>query len=226
MKELLTKAYAAPTPWWDDLFKALIDNGSAKHLVFYFHDDAAQQATEKLNAAGRMAESTDDYFMVADVNFGGAKANFFVTQEVVGEFEISGDGTITRMMTVTYTNPAAPSNCNLEAGQLCLNAGLPDYVRVYLPKGSQLVETLGLDEESKVYEENGKTVVEGFLKIHPQSSAKTVYKYRLPWKVDEAPDKLVIQKQVGADVPRYKIELPDRVEEFDLTGDREFSLRW
>ena len=226
MKELLNKAYAAPTPWWDDLFKAMVDNGAAKHVVFYFHDQAAQQAAEKLNAAGRMDESGGDYFMVQDVNFGGAKANFFVTQEVVGELEIGGDGTVTRTMTVIYTNPAPPSNCNLEAGQLCLNAGLPNYVRIYVPRGSQLVETLGLDEEPKVYDENGKTVVEGFLKIHPQSSAKTVYKYRLPWKTSQAPRRLIIQKQVGADAPHYKIELPDRVEEFDLTGDREFSLRW
>ncbi len=225
MKELLTRAYAAPTPWWDDLFKALIDNGSAKHLVFYFRDEAAQQAAEKLNAAGRVDDSGGDYFMIQDVNFGGAKANFFVTQEVVGELQIESDGTITKTMTVTYTNPAPASNCNLEAGQLCLNAGLPDYVRVYLPKVSQLVEALGLDEEPKVYDEMGKTVIEGFLKIHPQSSAKTVYKYKLPWKASQAPDKLVIQKQVGADAPHYKIELPDRVEEFDLTGDREFSLR-
>ncbi len=226
MKELLTKAYAAPTPWWDDLFGAVVDNGAAKHVVFYFHDESGQQAAEKLNAAGRMAEPAGDYFMIADVNFGGAKANFFVTQDVTGELQIDGDGTITRTMTVTYTNPAPASNCNLEAGQLCLNAALPDFVRVYLPKGSQLVESLGLDEEAKVYEDNGKTVVEGFLKIHPQSSAKTVYKYRLPWKAGEAPDKLVIQKQVGADRPHYKIELPDRVEEFDLTGDKEFSLNW
>jgi hypothetical protein len=226
MKELLNKAYAAPTPWWDDLFKAIIDNGSQKHMVFYFLDGAAQQAAEKLNAAGRVVETRDDYFMIQDVNFGGAKANFFVTQEVVGELSIGGDGTITKTMTVTYTNPAPPSNCNLEAGQLCLNAGLPDYVRVYVPKGSQLVEALGLEEEPKVFEDNGKTVVEGFLKIHPQSSAKTVYKYKLPWKSGQAPGKLVIQKQVGADLPHYKIELPDRVEEFDLAGDREINVKW
>lgn len=226
MKELLTKAYASPPPWWDDLFKVLVDNGAQKHLVFYFRDPEAQAAAEKLNAAGRMAETGDDYFMVQDVNFGGAKANFFVNQEVVGEMQIDGDGTITKTMTVTYTNPAPASNCNLEAGQLCLNAGLPDYVRIYLPEGSQLTEALGLDEEPKVYQENGKTVVEGFLKILPQSSAKTVYKYKLPWKASEAPDKLVIQKQVGADLPHYKIELPDRVEEFDLAGDKEFTLQW
>lgn len=226
MKELLTKAYASPPPWWDDLFKAIIDNGTGKHLVFYFHDGEAQAAAERLNVAGRITETDGDYFMIQDVNFGGAKANFFVTQEVVGELQIGGDGTVSRTMTVTYTNPAPASNCNLEAGQLCLNAGLPDYVRVYLPKGSQLTEALGLDEEPKVYEDNGKTVVEGFLKILPQSSAKTVYRYKLPWKAGEAPGKLVIQKQVGADVPHYKIELPDRMEEFDLTGDKEFSLQW
>lgn len=226
MRELITKSYAAPKPWWDDLLKAFVNNATQKHIVFYFKDQDFQNVAEKLNVAGQVNQNNGDYLLVTDVNLGGAKANFFVKEEVTQNLEIGKDGTITKKLTVVYTNSAPPSNCNLEAGKLCLNAPMPNFVRIYVPQGSQLVEALGLDDEPTVREEFGRTVFEGFIKINPQSSAKTVYTYSLPWKVGQAPKSFIIQKQVGKDQPHYKIELSDRIEEFDLTGDKKFSLNW
>lgn len=226
MRELVVKAYGAPKAWWDDLFKIFIKNAAEKHLVFYFHDDEFQNAAEQLGAAGRVENTDGDYLLIDDVNFGGAKANFFVTQDVKQQLQVGGDGTITKTLTITYTNPAPASNCNLEAGQLCLNAPLPNWVRIYVPKGSELVESVGLDDKAKVGEDLDKTVFEGFVKINPQSSAKTIYTYKLPWKAKQAPGNLVIQKQVGKDSPHYQVELPNRLEEFDLTGDKILIFNW
>lgn len=226
MREIIVKAYAAPKAWWDDLFKVIVDNTSNKHLVFYFADEELQQAAESLGAAGRVSETEGDYLLVADVNLGGAKSNFFVTQDVTSQLDIAADGTVKRTLTVTYINSAPASNCNLETGQLCLNARMPNYTRIFVPKGSQLIESVGLDEEVAVTEENGKTVFEGFVNVHPQSSTKTIYTYTLPWRATEAPSGLVVQKQVGKDVSRYKMELPDRVEEFELSSDKSFDFDW
>lgn len=226
MRELIVRAYGAPKPWWDDLFKTVVGNAQAKHLVFYFFDDQFQQAAEQLEVAGRVTPADGDYLLITDVNFSGAKANFFVTQSVEQRLSIGPDGEISKTLTVTYTNSSPPSNCNLEAGQLCLNAVMPNYVRVYLPKGSQLVEVVGLDEKLGTREEQGMTVVEGFLKISPQATTKTSYTYRLPWKSSEAPTTFFIQQQVGKDVSHYRLELPDRVEEFDLVGDKRLRLEW
>ena len=197
-----------------------------KHIVFYFSDSEFQTAAEKLNAAGRVVDVSGDYLMITDVNFGGAKANFFVQQDVVGQLKIDPDGTLTRTLTITYTNPAPASNCNLEAGQLCLNAPMPNYVRIFVPKGTKLVEAVGLDEEVVTKEELERTVFEGFVKVNPDSSTKTIYTFILPWKKSDAPKELLVQKQVGKDTTHYKLELPDRVEEFDLVGDKTFLLSW
>lgn len=226
MRELIVRAYAAPKPWWDDLFKTVVSNGQAKHLVFYFFDEKLQQAAEQLNVAGRITKPEGDYFMLVDVNFGGAKANFYVTQDVEQKLDIGQHGEVTKKVTITYSNPAPPSNCNLEAGQLCLNAPLPNYLRVYVPKGSQLVEVIGLDEDLGVTEENAVTAFEGFVKITPQSTTKVVYTYVLPWKSQEAPETFLIQQQVGKDTSHYRLELPDRIEEFDLVGDKLLRLTW
>lgn len=225
MRELIVKAYDAPTAWWDDLLKIVGENVAGKHIVFYFPDEEFQAAAEKLNAAGRVADTTDDYLMITDVNFGGAKANFFVTQSVTSQLAIDADGTLTRTLTIEYDNPAPASNCNLEAGQLCLNAPMPNYVRIYVPKGSELVESVGLDDAAVVKEELGRTVFEGFVKVNPQSTTKTIYTYALPWKQSDAPKEIVVQKQVGKDSSHYKVESLHDVHEFDLDTDRTFPFR-
>ena len=226
MRELVVKAYGSPTAWWDDLLNMFGKGVAEKHIVFYFPDSEFQTAAEKLNAAGRVVDVSGDYLMITDVNFGGAKANFFVQQDVAGQLSIGGDGTLTRTLTITYTNPAPASNCNLEAGQLCLNAPMPNYVRIFVPKGTKLVEAVGLDEEVVTKEELERTVFEGFVKVNPDSSTKTIYTFILPWKKSDAPKELLVQKQVGKDSTHYKLELPDRVEEFDLVGDKTFPLSW
>lgn len=226
MREIIFKAYAAPKPWWDDLLQAFGDDISEKHIVFYFTDENLQLIAEKLNIAGKMDNTEGDYLMLADTNLGGAKSNLFIDEEITQEMTIGDDGTITKKLTVIYSNTAPASNCNLEAGQLCLNATTPDLVRVYIPLGSQLIEAVGFDDKVEVKEDLGKTVLEGFVRISPQSSTKTIYTYVLPWKSLSAPKTLLIQKQVGKEIPRYKVELPDRIEEFDLTTDKSFNLSW
>lgn len=226
MREIIFKAYAAPKPWWDDLLRVFGDDISEKHIVFYFMDENLQSIAEKLNIAGKTDNTEGDYLMMVDTNLGGAKANLFIKEDVLQEMTIGNDGTITKKLTTTYTNTAPASNCNLEAGQLCLNATMPDLVRVYVPLGSKLVEAVGFDDQVEIKEDMGKTVLEGFVKIAPQSSTKTIYTYTLPWKSSQAPKFMTIQKQVGKEAPHYKIELPDRVEEFDLTTDKSFNLSW
>jgi hypothetical protein len=104
-----------------------------------------------------------DYFNINEANFGGAKSNMFVSEAVTQDYNVAADGTVTKTVTVDYKNPYAPSDCNLERGNLCLNAVLRDWFRIYVPKGSQLVSSQGSEVKMTSYEDLGKTVFEGFL---------------------------------------------------------------
>ena len=151
----------------------------------------------------------------------------FVEQSVDQEITISDTGEITKKVTVTYKNPHPPSNCNLEAGQLCLNGTLRDFVRLYVPRGSTLVEALGFEEgTSQTSEDLGKTVFEGFFKLQPQSQAKIIFTYKLPLKATGKNYKLLIQKQPGTKTPHYIITTNGEPrEEFDLTSDKEITIK-
>jgi len=229
MHSILANAMGSPRKKWPEFFNIALANIQEKHLLFYFFDEELQKAIEALNAGGRLQETEKDYFHLNDCNFAGAKSNMFIEQSVKQEIEIDGDGTVTKTVTIDYRNPAPASNCNLEAGDLCLNGLYRDWVRLYVPKGSELIETTGAEVETKVYEDLGKTVLETFYgdqaPLRPEGTKQLIFKYKLPFKLEkgEAYD-LLIQKQPGTYSPEYEIILNNQQEVFELTTDRHLKL--
>lgn len=226
MQTLLVKAYGSPKAVWPQLFEILIRNIGQKHVLFYFFDDKFQQAAEGVKVAGRILPYEGDYFHLNDTNFGGAKSNMFIDQAVTQEISLNQTGTVTKKVTVTYKNPQPSSNCNLEAGQLCLNGVLRNFVRVYVPSGSTLVEALGFEDGTvKTSQDLDKTVFEGFFKMEPQSQAKIIITYKLPSTVTGKTYSLLIQKQPGSKSIPYTLSLNGRTQEFDLTSDKELIIK-
>lgn len=220
MQTLILKAYGAPQQAWPSLFEVILQSIQEKHVLFYMLDESAQTALESAGFAGRVKDTNNDYFMVVDANLGGGKANLFITQSVEDNITVSPDGT-SHSVTITYDNPAPASNCDPEAGKLCLNPAYMGYVRIYLPQGSQINQTLGFDDGSEaVSEDLGKSVVEGFFRFQPQSRAKIKIDYRSNYQpTDEY--QLFIQKQPGQKQPHYTITFNNQEkQELDLTQDK------
>ncbi|MBU3957141.1 DUF4012 domain-containing protein [Patescibacteria group bacterium] len=229
MHSILANAMGSPRKKWPEFFNITLAAIQEKHLLFYFLDEELQQAMEALNAAGRIKEAEGDYFHLNDCNFAGAKSDMFIERSVKQEIEIASDGTVTKMVTIDYRNPAPPSNCNLEAGELCLNGLYRDWVRLYVPQGSELIEATGAEIETKVYEDLGKTVFETFYgdqaPLRPEGKKQLTFKYKLPFKLEKGEDyQLLIQKQPGTYNPEYEIILDSQQEIFELTTDRHLQF--
>lgn len=220
LQTIITKAYGSPKQIWPQLLQTVIASIAEKHVLFYMDDPAEQQAAELVNVAGRIQDQTGDYLHINDTNFAGAKSNMFTEQEVEQLIEIADDGTIIKTVTIKYQNPFPPSNCNLEAGELCLNGILRDYLRLYVPQGSSLIEAVGSEVEVETKEDLGKTVFTGFFTLQPQSQAKLIFKYRLPFKVADDYT-LLIQKQPGTKSTKHTIVTPKGRSELALSQDRE-----
>lgn len=224
MHSILLNVMNSPKKLWPQFMEIGLKNINAKHLMFYFPDDPeAQAAADAFNASGRVKEFSGDYLYLNDTNFAGAKSNLYVEQTVDQEIEMAGDGTVTKTVTITYTNPEPADDCNLESGGLCLNGILRDWVRLYVPEGSELKEVLGSDIELTVNKDLGKTVFEGFIELRPESRTKIIFKYTLPFKFN-GDYSLLIQKQPGAKNHHYTVSLGNEVQEFDLDADREVKF--
>jgi len=224
MHSILLNVMNSPKKLWPQFVEIGLNNIKAKHLMFYFPDDPVMQAVaDAFSASGRIREYDADYFHLNDTNFAGAKSNLYITQDIEQVIDVASDGTITKTVTITYTNPEPADDCNLESGGLCLNGLLRDWVRVYVPEGSQLVEVLGSDIAAVVNKDLGKTVLEGFIELRPESRTKLIFKYTLPFK-KTGEYRLLLQKQPGAKNHHYSVSLGNNTQEFVLDADRELTF--
>lgn len=196
MQAILLKTYSAPKQQWPQLFELAWDSMKGRHLQMYFQDEQAQLAAENVKAAGRQLPiENSDFLAIVDANLGGAKSNLFTNYKVEQLITGPENGQLTKTVTITYRNTRKADNCNLEAGQLCLNSTLPDWHRLYLPANSQLIKAQGFTQEPKQYQERGFSVLDGFFKLEPNGQAKVKVEYTVPYT---QPDyHLYIWKQGG-----------------------------
>src|SRR3989338_4748981 len=223
---LMQKALGfSPSKYWGKLVQEMFRNLQEKHILVYFVDSDLQKSVEKLNFAGKMRPYEGDFLHINNVNFAGAKANLFVTESITSKTTTAGDKT-TREVAIEYRNPYRHSDCNLERGGLCLNATLRNWVRVYVPKGSQLIDFKGSEKKVQTYDDLGKTVFEGFLRINPEGKAHAIVSYTIPKASVQNPYRILIQKQPGTYNQKLRIDLNGR-NIFDgvLDVDREIKAR-
>lgn len=246
LRDILQKALGvSPSQYWGQLFQMLITQINEKHVMGYFHDAEIQKAAESFNMAGRIMMKGDtaavlkykegegwDYLHVNNSNMGGAKSNMFVSEKMTKDTTVNSDGTVTTKLTVDYKNPYPGSDCGLESGGLCLNAPLRNWVRVYVPSGSKLVESKGVisPKDNKpvpmdTYESLGKTVFEGFLIVNPLGTAKLELTYTSPVKSQDGKYRLLLQKQPGTEGTEVLVRLGGRDrKKVELLTDTEVTL--
>lgn len=223
MHSLMQNAMGSPKSLWPQFLNMGLSMIKQKHIMFYFVDGNNQKLAEEMNAAGRIVDFDGDYLHINDSNFGGAKSNLFITQKVDEEIELGNDGSVNKTVTITFNNPAPASNCNLEAGKLCLNGLYRDWVRLYVPKGAKLTEVIGSEVAAVTSEDLGKTVFEAFFTMRPQSSSKLVFKYTLPSKSGST-YKYLIQKQPGKDTVIHDIVLNGKPHTVEIPSDTKIEL--
>ncbi|MEJ2347633.1 MAG: DUF4012 domain-containing protein [Patescibacteria group bacterium] len=216
MNSILSNAMGQPKEKLPGLFEAVFKSLIEKHVLFYLHDKDAQFGAESFGIAGRLSSFDGDYLHINDANLGGRKSNLYLQQEVDQNITIAKDGTVQKEVTITYKNP--------EKQDGWLNSVLPNWVRIYVPKGSELIDFSGVEDKVDPYEESGKTVFAGFFELRPLGVAKVTVTYKLPFKVDDE-YKLFVQKQPGTGGPLYTIEVGKQLEELFLWTDKEFKFR-
>lgn len=213
----------SPSQYWGKLFNQMFKNLEEKHILVYFPDQKLQKAIEALDYGGRISNVNYDYLHINNVNFAGAKSNMFVFEEIESKTSFAGKK-IKRELVITYKNPYPHSDCNLERGNLCLNATLRNWLRIYVPQGAKLISFKGSEKPVEVYNDLNKTVFEGFLKVNPLGMAKVIIEYQLPERVSPDNYRLLIQKQPGTKNQKLTVTINNRkIYQGILEKDKEFK---
>lgn len=215
MEQVLARSLGADNAKLPVLIQTLATLANEKHIIFYMHDQDTEDALASLNWTGQIKNYDGDYLHINDSNFAGGKSNLYVNQTVIQDIKVQ-NGKVTKKVTIEYKNPQ-PFN-------IWLNGINRDYVRLYVPKGSQLVSSKGSDDPVKTSEDLGKTVFEAFVSIRPQNSRTLAFEYTVPY-TPKGKYNLMIQKQPGAKDFQYKVNINGRqVEKFNLDADKEFHV--
>jgi hypothetical protein len=230
MHSLLSNAMGSEKSKLTPLIGGLLENIYQKHILFYFTNPDIQVAATAANISGtiKQTDQSIDYFHLNDANLASAKTNLFIKQSIKHQI-ISQDGLVEHKIVITYQNPSKASNCNLEKGDLCLNAPkYRDWFRFYVPLGSKIIKMTGSEVEPVLYEELGKQVFEGFYgdkyPLYAESSSKTSIQYvsSVPASSDYT---LLLQKQPGTKEIPYEIVVNGKsLEPFLWKSDKTIKL--
>ncbi|MBI2475573.1 DUF4012 domain-containing protein [Candidatus Uhrbacteria bacterium] len=123
-----------------EIFLGLIDNlGNGltqKDIQMYFADDSIQKVVLNNNWGGTILPTTGDYLMVVDTNLGGGKTDAAIKERVSLDVAIQKDGSTINTITVSRTHQGIP-------GLVFSGVNNVDYMRLYVPKGSELIYSSG-----------------------------------------------------------------------------------
>ncbi len=217
MQAMLINVFESDGNLWPPLIEKGIDLLVRKHVLVYMNDEEAQALFASYGLGGTVTPSKEgtDYAYVVSTNLGGDKTNWFVKKAVTHVLDQSnGRDLRTVKINFVYVQPENAYGAFAKRYQ--------DWLRLYVPQGSEFVESSGFDTPFEGGEELDKAYFDGFFTLVPGEKREIVFKYYLPEGVVGDKYKLVIQKQPGIDEELHIVQLSEYSEELLLNKDAIF----
>lgn len=168
------------------VIKALAEGIDGKHTLIAVASPNTAKVFQTLGWDGSVREPDcpilgegrclSDYAYLVESNLGVNKANYFLTRQLVDNINLTGEGTISHDLKVSYTNRA--TSLSWPAGNY------KNYARLYLPPSTTIISVaidgLVLDPQNyHIYAERGKTVLGLLIEVPINSTVNLQVGYRL-----------------------------------------------
>ncbi len=115
-----------------------------RHILFNFKNRALQELAENYEWDGSVKEVEGDYLMAVNTNIAGGKSDKKIKQTIFHQAEILADGSIIDTVTIKREHQAYK-------GERFAGVRNVNYLRLYVPKGSTLLEASGFSQPDKIY---------------------------------------------------------------------------
>jgi len=109
-----------------------------KDMLIFMQDNELQSDIETLGWSGSLKQTNGDYLMVVNTNLGGGKTDTVIKQNINVDVEIQNDGSIINTVIITKEHTGLSS-------ALFEGANNVDYIRLYVPLGSELLSAKGFE---------------------------------------------------------------------------------
>ncbi|MEA1937046.1 MAG: DUF4012 domain-containing protein [Patescibacteria group bacterium] len=108
-----------------------------KHLIFYHRDSEIEKMIIKRGWGGQVLNSSGDYLSVVNSNINGYKTDAVIDEQITHSAEILSDGSIIDTVRIIRKHTGGESDYDW------YNRVNSNYMRVYVPKGSILLDAQG-----------------------------------------------------------------------------------
>lgn len=119
----------------------LMEGLNEKHILLYSQNSELQHIISQQKWSGEILPAKKDYLSVVNTNINGFKTDAMIKENIEHKAEIQADGSI--IDTVTIIRKHMGGNSQYE----WFNKVNADYMRVYVPQGSKLLEVSGQTRE-------------------------------------------------------------------------------
>lgn len=119
------------------IFEALVDGLNEKQILLYMRHPETQALIDTAGWSGRVLPASKDYLSVIHTNINGYKTDGVIDETIRHQAEIGSDGTIVDTVTITRTHRGGQTPYDW------WNKVNADYLRVYVPEGSELLSAKG-----------------------------------------------------------------------------------
>lgn len=141
---LINKLLSADASQYQKIVEALNNSFQEKHILLYFLDTKLQDMVNKYNLGGQLYNAPKDYLSVVHTNIGGYKTDGVMQDNINIATKMQNNGKVINKVIVNREHKGG--NTEYE----WWNKDNINYMRVYIPKGSKILNVSGYtDREEK-----------------------------------------------------------------------------
>jgi len=129
------------------LLKIADESLNEKQVMFYFTDPKLEQKMISNSWAGKMKFAPNDYLSVVNTNIAGAKSDRVMEESIDQQIQIQDDGTIIDNLIITRAHRGLRNEPFTGSRNV-------DWMRIYVPQGSELLESSGWSTPDQKYFES------------------------------------------------------------------------
>lgn len=205
---LLARVAAQPARRWLEVLDLGTQAFAHKDAMVVMRNPELQRAFDGHDWSGRAKGAAQDELWVVDTNLAALKTDGVMDKRVTYELDATNPLDVVATVRLTYTNTNRAITWRYTRYR--------DYVRIFVPEGSELVSSEGamakdmnqsggrfIPGQVDVMKDLGKTVFGAFWSVEPGETRTLTFRYRLPERVSrpllqQGSYQLLVQKQPGA----------------------------
>ncbi len=119
------------------IFDILVTSLTEKHILLFSFDDEIQKIISAKNWTGEIKQTKKDFLMVVNSNINGYKTDGIIDETITHKAQISPDGSIINTVKIKRVHNGG------NADYRWWNKVNSNYMRVYVPLGSKLIDAKG-----------------------------------------------------------------------------------